>query len=359
MKIAFVTRSTLYKAPGGDTIQVLQTAKALRRLGVDVDVCLAGDRIDYEEYDVLHFTNITRPADILYHTRKTKKPFVVSPILVEYHEYDRRHRQGLSGLLLSRLSAQGGEYAKTFGRWIARKDKMTSLTYLWKGQRKSIRQILEKAAMILPNSESEYQRLQETYGVKKAYMVVPNGIDTRMFFPDQDGVRDSSLVLCAARIEGIKNQLNLIKAMNGTHYTLLLVGSAAPNQQNYYKACRDIAGPNIVFREHVPQEVLVSYYRAAKVHALPSWFETCGLSSLEAAAMGCNVAISEKGYTREYFGDEAFYCDPGNPQSIYETIDRAARSDCHTGLQEKVIDQYSWERAAEITLQAYNKITGA
>lgn len=315
MKIAFVTRSTLHKAPGGDTIQVLQTAKGLRKLGVDVDVWLAGDHIEYDAYDILHFTNITRPADILYHTGKTTRPFVVSPILVDYHEFDRRHRKGISGLLLSTLSAHGGEYAKTFGRWLARKDRLTSGSYLWKGQRKSIRQILQKAAMILPNSEAEYRRLEETYGVKKEHMVVPNGIDTRMFAADMDSQKDSSMVLCAARIEGIKNQLNLIKAMNGTRYTLVLVGSAAPNQKNYYKACRDIAGPNVHFREHVPQESLVSYYKSAKVHALPSWFETCGLSSLEAAAMGCNVAITEKGYTREYFGDGAFYCDPADPQS--------------------------------------------
>lgn len=169
-------------------------------------------------------------------------------------------------------------------------------------------------------------------------------------------VWDESIVLCAARIEGIKNQLNLIHALNNTRYQLVLIGAPAPNQQGYYDTCRRSAAKNIFFHDRVSQEELVSYYQKAKVHALPSWFETCGLSSLEAAAMGCNVTITEKGYTREYFGQHAFYCDPGDPASIFNGIEKAATSECDTALQAKILSQYTWERAAAITLDAYKKI---
>lgn len=359
MKVAFITRSTLYTVPGGDTVQVSQTARFLRELGAGADICLTDQKIDYSQYDVLHFMNIIRPADILYHTSRTKKPFVVSPILVDYSEYDKQHRKGVAGYLFRRLSGHNNEYAKTIARWLARRDKMKSKSYLLKGQRRSIRQILEKAAILLPNSEAEYQKLEKEFSIKKEYMVVPNGIDSNLFAPDEKIAKDSNIVLCAARIEGIKNQLNLIKALNDTRYTLLLVGSAAPNQHSYYKECRRIASSNIVFCEHIPQDELIGYYKKAKVHALPSWFETCGLSSLEAAAMGCNVAITEKGYTREYFGNDAFYCDPADPASIFERIDTAAKSRCNKELQEKILHQYTWQRAAAITLKAYNKILPA
>lgn len=169
MKIAFVTRSTLYSVPGGDTIQVLQTAKYLRELGIDADVCLTGDPIRYGQYDLFHFTNIIRPADILFHIGKTKKPFVLSPVLIDYHEFDKHHRKGISGFVLGSLSAPGSEYAKTFARWLSGKDTMKSKTYLWKGQRESIQQILRKASLLLPNSEAEYQKLEQVYGVKKLF----------------------------------------------------------------------------------------------------------------------------------------------------------------------------------------------
>jgi glycosyltransferase involved in cell wall biosynthesis len=359
MKIAIVTRSNLYKVPGGDTVQAMQTAKQLIELGVNVDICLTNDRINYSAYDLFHFFNITRPSDILFHISKTKKPFVLSPILVDYSEYDRLYRKGISGFIFRKFSTGTNEYIKTFSRWIARNNSLQSKDYIWKGQRRSIKDILEKAALLLPNSEAEYKKLEELYGVKKNYSIVPNGIDLSLFQPQEKSVKDNKLVLCAARIEGIKNQLNLIRALNNTDYTLLLVGSPAPNQKNYYEECRRIASKNIVFHSHVSQEVLAGYYRSAKVHALPSWFETCGLSSLEAAAMGCNVTITEKGFTREYFGDDAFYCDPGDTESIFNEIERASKTVCNEKLQQKILHSYTWQQAAANTLEAYKKIISA
>jgi len=136
----------------------------------------------------------------------------------------------------------------------------------------------------------------------------------------------------------------------------MLIGSPAPNQKKYYRECRKIAAKNIFFYNYMPQEVLTCYYKAAKVHALPSWFETCGLSSLEAAAMGCNIVITEKGYARDYFGDDAFYCDPADPTSIYAAIDKAAHSISPTQLREKVLQNYTWQQAAAITLETCKNI---
>ena len=361
MKIAIITRSTLYTVPGGDTEQILQTAKFLKELGVGVELFLTTQKIDYSKYDLLHVFNITRPADILYHISKTKKPVVVSTILVDYTEYDMQHRTGLPGLILRLFPAGANEYIKTIARWVLKKDSLQSKSYLWKGQEKSIKEILQKASLLLPNSEAEYQKIEGLYGMKKNYSVIPNGIDSSLFFPpsESDSYRmekDDKLILSAARIEGRKNQLNLIKALNDTTYTLLLTGLPAPNQKKYYEECKKIASQNIKFCGRVPINILVDYYKKAKVHVLPSWHETCGLSSLEAAAMGCNIVITEKGFTREYFGDDAFYCDPGNPESIFNAVEKAAQSDCRKELQQKVLNRYTWQQAAASTLESYQKI---
>ena len=315
MKVAFITRSTLYSVPGGDTEQIVQTARFLKEMGIGVELFLTTERIDYSKYDLLHVFNITRPADILFHISKTTKPVVVSTILVDYTEYDMHHRKGLPGLILRLFPAGANEYVKTIARWLLKKDSLQSKSYLWKGQHKSIREILKKPTLLLPNSEAEYQTLEAMYGVKKNYSVIHNGIDHSLFSFLPEIKKDDKLVLSAARIEGRKNQLNLIKALNDTPYTLLLTGLPAPNQRKYYDECKKIASKNIIFCGRVPVETLIDYYSKAKVHVLPSWHETCGLSSLEAAAMGCNIVITDKGFTREYFGDDAFYCDPGDPES--------------------------------------------
>ncbi len=359
MKIAFITRSTLNKVPGGDTEQVLQTMRFLQHMGVGVDLYLTTEKIDYNQYDLIHAFNITRPADILYHINKSPVPVVVSTILVDYNEFDTHHRNGLPGLVLRLFPAGTNEYIKTVARWVLQKDSLRSKSFLWKGQDKSIREIIHKAGWLLPNSNAEYKELELRYGIRKAYSIIPNGVDDDLYTMSEKFEKNKKLVLSAARIEGRKNQLNLIRAMNNTEYTLLLTGLPAPNQRKYYEACKKEAARNIIFCGRVPINTLISYYGRAGVHALPSWHETCGLSSLEAAAMGCNVVITDKGFTREYFGDEAFYCDPGNPASIYHAVVQAAGSAPPRKLQEKVLQHYTWQQAATTTLQAYKNILGA
>lgn len=356
LKVAFITRSTWQRVPGGDTIQIEQTVRELRALGVDAAVFPAGSRIDYSTYDLFHFFNITRPADLLKHARNCKKPYVISPILVDYSEFDRQYRGGLSGWLFRHSSPARNEYMKTMARWILGKDKLVSRSYAWKGQTRSMQQLAAGAAAILPNSAAEEREIRSRFNTNAPMTIVPNGIDPDLFKPDDTVPRDRQLVLCVARIEGIKNQLNLIRALNDTSFSLVLIGGIAPGQQGYSDACRKAAGANVQFTGHIPQAALLDYYKRATVHVLPSWFETCGLSSLEAAAMGCNLVVTDKGYTRDYFGNDACYADPADPASILHAVQTAAAAGEHQRLSEKVRTHYTWKQAATLTLQAYQKI---
>lgn len=355
MRIALIGRSTLYTIPGGDTVQITETARQLNQMGVNARVCLSNSPINEQETDLLHFFNITRPADILPHLQRIKKPYVVSPVLIDYSEYDRQHRKGLSGLLLKPFSSARIEYIKTLGRAIKGNDRLPGLEYLRKGQQNSIRKILSGAAAVLPNSSMELEQISKL-GIGQNAWIIPNGIDTTLFGNPGKIEKDNDLVLCAARIEGIKNQLNLIRALNNSGKQVVLAGAAAPNQQSYFLQCRKEAADNIVFAGQLTQTDLARLYAKACVHVLPSWFETCGLSSLEAAAMGCNIVISAKGYTRDYFGDEAFYCDPGNIDSIREAVKEAAKAAAPEQLADRIRNHYTWERAAALTLSAYQTV---
>jgi glycosyltransferase involved in cell wall biosynthesis len=359
MNVLFIARATLYKNRGGDTIQLHKTAEWLRKLGVTVDVRLANEDIHYAGYDLIHFFNLMRPADILRHARASRKPYVVSPLFVDYSESDRRTRSGLAKWLLRLFSADRIEYVKVIARRLLNGERVASPWYWLYGQQGSIRRIVRDAAMLLPNSFSEYHRLQRRFGVNCRYRVIPNAIDPDLFgLTGPDTGRERGLVLCAARVEGIKNQLNLIRAVNGSGLRLILIGAPAVNQRNYYEKCREAAGPAVSFMDAVPHEELAAYYRRAQVHALPSWFETTGLSSLEAAAMGCSIVISDKGDAKEYFGDKAVYCDPGSPASIRKALETAIREGPSPALREKILAQYSWQHTADATQQAYRTILG-
>jgi len=358
VNILFISRATLYKDKGGDTVQLLNTAAYLEKLGIKISIRLCNEKIDYAPFDLIHFFNIIRPADILVHAERSRRPYVISTIYVDYSEYEKKNRGGLAGLAFRLFSPDLIEYAKVIARLVVNGEKINSLSYLALGQKAAIRKLIRNSAMLLPNSHSEYARLKKNYTTGHPYKVIPNAIDPSLFKrTPADAPRNDHLIICVGRIEGRKNQLNLIRALNGTKYELAIIGSPSANQTAYYQACRKVAGPNISFISNIPQETLIGYYSKAKVHVLPSWFETTGLSSLEAAAMGCNIVVTDKGDTREYFENYAYYCDPASPESIFSAVEAAAAADFNPALREKIFTQYTWSETAKKTLEAYREIS--
>jgi glycosyltransferase involved in cell wall biosynthesis len=72
--------------------------------------------------------------------------------------------------------------------------------------------------------------------------------------------------------------------------------------------------------------------------------------------MGCNIVITDKGFTRDYFDDLAYYCDPADPVSIFNAVEMAAKNPARQDLQKRVREKFTWEIAASYTLQAYQAV---
>ncbi|GAB3800339.1 glycosyltransferase [Spirosoma humi] len=353
-----ISRSTLYSSPGGDTIQINNTAAYLRYLGVDVDIRLTNDLIDYKDYDLIHFFNIIRPADIVSHIVESKLPFVVSTIYVDYSEYEKKNRKGLLGAAFRFFSADTIEYFKCIARYVKNNEPIRSNYYLLNGHHNSIKYVAKEAKFLLPNSASEYKRFVNSYSIERPYYIIPNAIDSTLF--KEETTPNSEYldhVVCVGRIEGRKNQLNVVKALLQTDYSLDIIGKASPNHIQYLNECRQMASSSnrIRFIDHLKQDDLAPIYQAASVHVLASWFETTGLSTLEAALMGCNIVITEKGDTYDYFGDYAFYCDPGSVDSIKSKIVEAYNSPFPEELRKNILSNYTWEITAQKTLYAYER----
>jgi glycosyltransferase involved in cell wall biosynthesis len=275
---------------------------------------------------------------------------------VDYTEYEKRNRKGIGGLVFRLLNSGQIEYLKAIARWLINGDPIKSKYYLLRGHKPSIRKIAFGASVLLPNSDNEAERFFSFMKTRFAYRKVVNAINSNIF---NESVVANALyenhILCVGRIEGRKNQLNLIKAVLQTPYHLTIIGKPSPNHISYYQECKFLASKSnkIQFIEHIEHEELVSIYRAAKVHVLPSWFETTGLSTLEAAVMECNIVITKKGDTEEYFRDYAYYCDPNDVMSIKSAIEIAYKSPINPELKNFILQNYTWEKTAEQTKKAY------
>jgi glycosyltransferase involved in cell wall biosynthesis len=360
MKILMLARKTLYTGNGGDTVQVLKTAEYLRKRGHLVDVVLNGEHFKTEGYDIVHFFNVIRPADLLVHLPRIKVPIAVSTIYVNYLEVDKLSSGRFYNFLLGLFGKNGMEYTKTIGRWLLNNEPFPGWKYLLKGHANSVKYIAQKASVLLPNSESEANRFEKDYQISRPTTVVPNAIDTSIFKLNE-AAKDRKGVICVGRIEYRKNQLNLIRAIAKTSYSLTLVGKPSPNQKDYYSKCLEEGkklGSRFKIFNFVEEDQLVTLLKEHKVHALISWFETTGLVSLEAAAMGCEIIITDKGDTREYFGSHAHYCQPGNRESIVQAINQAHLHSKLKDFPQQISEKYTWSKTAVITESAYQTILG-
>lgn len=348
-----IARSNLFTVKGGDTVQIIETANALKKIGVDIDIIISKN-IDYNKYQLLHFFNIINPEIIIYHTQKTNLPYVVSTIYVDYSEFEKKHRTDFLGAINKLFNSNAIEYFKVFAKTVLFQKNIISIKYFLLGHKNSIQHIIENTSILLPNSHNEYVRLANDFDVKKKHLVIPNAVNLNLFKENKSEKRN--LVLCVARIEGRKNQLNIIRALKNTEYQIVFIGAEAPNQKKYAAQCRSEATSNMKFINHINQEELLFYYSQAKVHILASWFETTGLSSLEAGVMGCNIVVANRGDVKDYFLDYAEYCEPNDLTSIKNAVDVAHNKSYNPQLKQYILTNYTWEKAAEKTHTAYKEV---
>lgn len=358
LRVAFIIRSTYESVRGGDTIQAVFTAGELKKLGIQVDIFRACDPVDYRRYDLMHLFNLSRPADHLRHITRSRLPYVVSTIYVDYSGFDTHARNAMSRQLFRMAGRNRSEYVKTCYRMFRGQDRLVSRSYL-KGHRRAMLKILTGAKMLLPNSYSEYSRLVREFGcddVQPPYRIIPNGIDPFLFKLPGRNDRRGDLVICVGQIYGLKNQHQLIEATRKLGVRLLIIGNPPPNHGGYMAYCRRIAHPHVQFPGYLPQRQLVLHYARSKVHALPSWFETTGLSSLEAGAMGCNLVVGRGGDTGDYFTNHASFCDADNPEDLEKALCRELNRENSLDFREHILANYTWEKAAAKTRDAYLNI---
>lgn len=365
MKVLFQSRKTLFTAPGGDTTQILKTKEYLEKLGVSVDISLELTP-DVSDYDIVHVFNLMRPQELYLQVKNAKKygkKVALSTIYGPYEEYEKKARGGILQVMNNMLSITQIEYLKVIARAVLNFEfSKGTCVYLLNGHKRLQRKIIKMVDVFLPNSDSEMLRVAKDFNLSSYnYIAVANAVDVNKFNYDNISIdpeleKYKDCVLCVSRIEGRKNQLNIIRACNELPYKFVYIGKAGANFQKYFEQCKKEANSNTYFLGQIEHEKLPQFYKLAKVHILASWMETPGLSSLEAGVMRTNIVVTKKGDTEDYFKDMAFYCEPDDLPSIKKAVKQAYETPFKENLLKRILDNYTWEDTARQTLDGYKSV---
>jgi glycosyltransferase involved in cell wall biosynthesis len=335
--------SFAFQAAGGGENQLVQTGIYLEELGVPVRLFSPWtDRL--ESARVLHLFGMSREGlELARIAHKRKVPVVLSPICW----YEPRALAALERGLSRKLASLAG--------WSLR--SIAPAVPSWR------RELLHLADVVLPNSRSEANQLVRLFGVsRERTRIVPNGVSPSIATasPDLFHARwgTGPFVLFVGRIEPRKNPLALIKAVRGLGLPLVVIGEAPPGCEEYEQICRRAGGSHVswVGRLDHHDPVLASAYTAARVFALPSWFETPGLAALEAGLAGCPITITPFGSTRDYFGDLVQYARPDREPEIRRAVRKCWEDGPDARLSRSIATHYLWPNVAQITAEVYDQV---
>lgn len=340
------------EVPGGHRVQLHNTAQALRELGVEVHEHL-GPALPSGSWDIVHgfqlgsgevFAARTRGIPVVISTIYWGLTYTASGTPPRRPSVRRALGAGWRGLRHVRASLSGRE-------------ALTRLSMREMSAELDQVKAWSMADLLLPNAEGEARHIRDDLGVLTETRIVPNAIDADLFTPGFNSPRAEGTVLCVGRVEPHKNQLGTIKALHGVPgVSLTIVGPAHPHHADYYVACQDAATDNVTMLPGVDHTDLPALYAAHRTHVLATWYETTGLASLEAAASGCTVVTTDRGHAREYFGDDAWYCDPARPASIRDAVRRAVRQAPSTPLLARIQQHFTWADTARETLDGYQEM---
>lgn len=354
MKILFKNRFDSFESPGGDTVQMLQTKKYLEKIGLKVDISLRPDA-SIKDYDLVHIFNCMRPLETsvsIFQAKQENKKVALSSIYWDFHEFNIYGRSSNLEKVLYRYLDEF--FVEKFKDFLRIDHDRYSFKDIFKYYSQNYKKNLMNVDIFLPNSDGEGKILIKKIYKNAKYHVVYNAIDKDIFYLKNSQNRNNN-VMIAARIDPRKNILNLVKAIKNRK--LNIYGSSSNFHLKYLNKIKSEINNNINIFGHVKAEELANIYNSHLIHILPSWLETPGLSQLEAAACGCNIVSTNKGSTIEYFGKMAQYCDPSSTISIKEALESSYDNlILPKNMSDYILSKYTWEKTAQQTLEAYERI---
>jgi glycosyltransferase involved in cell wall biosynthesis len=246
--------------------------------------------------------------------------------------------------------------------------------------RLTVKRTVHGAARVLTPSEFSRRAILRHYPIDDdKVVVVPNAVSSA-FRPMERQVAAITVekkyqipgpfVLTVGDLQPRKNHLGLLRAFEEvlrTHpnlpHRLVFVGKETWYSKELHRAVdRSAVAERVHFTGFVEDEDLVHFYGACELFVFPSFYEGFGLPILEAMACGRAVASSSLTAMPEVADAAGILFDPHSTAEMVRAISdvlvdpelrvRLERLGTHRATQ------FSWEQAAQRTLDVYYEVAG-
>ncbi len=173
-----------------------------------------------------------------------------------------------------------------------------------------IQRVYNSARFVLAISYA-MQRSLESYGIKARFRVIPNPVDTALFYckPNSRTGLDQKRLLFVGRLDHVKGVSFLLNALGElkryrSDWHLQVVGDG-PERERYQGLAADLGLVNeVTFYGSKPKREVAEFMRQADLLVLPSLYETFGRVAAEALAAGTPVLATNYGGQQDIVRDD-------------------------------------------------------
>jgi D-inositol-3-phosphate glycosyltransferase len=377
---------------GGMSVYILETAKELAGKGHHIDIFTQHNAGNQEP--VIHLYDNVRLIRLSGGTHRNIAKSVLYKILPKlFNElesfrikqnisYDVIHSHyWISGVLGHKLQSSWNAYHMITYHTIGAVKNLTCSTENASELRIANEKKLAKQCdrIIVPTQKDKEYLIQYYDAPCENIRIVPCGVDLERFIPqDKTSARrqlalpiDDPIILYVGRFAPIKGLDRLFESFSrikhASRAVLVMVGGdgeRSPMSRHLQKKAKALHIRNrLIFAGRVHQKTLPFYYSAADVLAMPSYYESFGLSALEALACGTPVVTASVGAMEEIVKDNlagyvATDSDPQHFSSLIEAVLENQKQNALSPLKIRAsVSEFTWTRTASLLLDAYRSVS--
>lgn len=285
------------------------------------------------------------PVDVL-HVQFTSPPFAPCPVVVSIHDLSFEHLpQTFNRRSRAQLRFTVRRSAKSAARVLAlsehaRQDIIS--TYKLAPDLVTTIPIAAPAHFCRVEDEKELQRVRQTYGINRAYILSVGSIQPR-----------KNLARLLSAYERLRQSRSV-----GSLPQLVLVGKRAWLFRETLKAIEGL-GKDVIATGYVPEGDLPALYSGALCFVYPSFFEGFGLPPLEAMKCGTPVITGDRTSLPEVVGDAGVMVNPFDIDAMASAIASIVDDPkLHARLKIKSLERarmFDWQQTARQTLEVYKQ----
>lgn len=230
------------------------------------------------------------------------------------------------------------------------------------GYRQIISLAARRSKKIISVSEATKKEIIRHLPVQdEKIQVIYEGIDTSVIQKPSEPLIQEPYFLHVGNVYPHKNMKILLQAfekISDPKVRLIIVG----REDYFMKKLKKIVTQKklhnrVIFKGYISDSDLSNMYAHAQATVVPSFMEGFSLPALEALQNKSVVLVSDIAVHREICKNAVTYFSPHNPNELYSLMLRVLAGKINTTLLEsrsqKVLERYSWRKAAIETLKVY------